>query len=260
MGQPHVGHYGMQLEKGFNNMKKLLILAGLFFLPWAAHAATITQYGTMVITISSGTASATSLAITSTTYSGDNTTTWSMDCKGGNLLVVAYVKPSNTRVTGITYNGVALSYSTETYNTGNSMAGVWYLASPATGSNSIVVSPSGGNFNGGAVCLTGSKISSPIDSASCSTAGGGSGTLGVTWSTTNSGDWLIDAGFSNNGNAMSASGGQTAFWTNTGGVDAYASGAGSTKGPVSSGSQTMSWTATSFAQPSICAVAVNQGP
>ncbi|CAB4132650.1 hypothetical protein UFOVP253_46 [uncultured Caudovirales phage] len=93
--------------------------------------------------------------------------TWShtMAVGSGGILVVApsYANPSAGLITGITYNGVTLtkidsSIANLGVGTGRGVE-LWYLLSPATGANNIVVTASGATapLNGGAISLTGAS-------------------------------------------------------------------------------------------------------
>lgn len=109
---------------------------------------------------------ATTNTATANTFGGSSATTQTMsfDCSGGTLLVVwcSGIIQSNSTITGVTYNGVAM---TSIYNHGeNSGVGkmsMWYLHSPASGSNNIVATLNGTEKSViGAVAFTGTKTSS----------------------------------------------------------------------------------------------------
>lgn len=75
-----------------------------------------------------------------------STLTWSHTCTGDNrLLVVTVGESRNVTVTGVTYNGVALTKAKELDGGGggNDYASIWYLIAPDTGTNDIVVTYSG---------------------------------------------------------------------------------------------------------------------
>lgn len=72
-------------------------------------------------------------------YSGSTSTTktWSHTCSGSNRFLVVQILTNLDRVTGVTYNGVAMTLiykgATDNYST------VYGLIAPATGANDIVV-------------------------------------------------------------------------------------------------------------------------
>jgi hypothetical protein len=84
----------------------------------------------------------------------------------GDLLVASFVSVSNSGdvVTGVTYNGVALTKAVHRSHNSARTAYVWYLASPATGTHDLVISMSVSERAWGSVIsLTGSDTSSPLD-------------------------------------------------------------------------------------------------
>lgn len=97
-------------------------------------------------------------------------------------------------VTGITYNGVALTKITGLNGSGSAndrAISIWYLIAPATGSNNVVISASesvGLRFS--AVSYNGVKQSSPIDVSDTSTATG-SATISNDVTTSTDNDWAI---------------------------------------------------------------------
>jgi hypothetical protein len=72
--------------------------------------------------------------------------TWSHTVAGGNrLLVVAIAKNGFQAVTGVTYNGVAMTNIAE-YGSGLGFTlSMWYLVAPATGTHNVVASPAFGD-------------------------------------------------------------------------------------------------------------------
>lgn len=122
-----------------------------------------------------------SLAVDAISNSGDLTSvssaTWSHTCAGSNLILVVGANArgqksnTNTTVTGVTYNGVALTkIRGDTSDSGDTFRGrseLWYLIAPATGTHSIVVTYTGSvEATGcGAVSFTGAMQSAgAIDS------------------------------------------------------------------------------------------------
>jgi hypothetical protein len=122
----------------------------------------------------------TSLSVDATSNSGEgisvSSDTWSHTCSGSNRILVVgvnargLVSNTNTTVTGVTYNGVALTkIRHDSVDSGDTMRGrteLWYLIAPATGANNIVVTWTGTvDFECcGAISLTGAiQSSSAID-------------------------------------------------------------------------------------------------
>lgn len=106
--------------------------------------------------------------------------TWSHTCTGSNLvLIVGTSTESDTgghtaqTVSGITYNGVALTKIRSDYITDNGTE-LWYLVAPATGANNIVVTMTAvvdGLFGAG-LSFTGVDQSNPIDNHAGTTTTG----------------------------------------------------------------------------------------
>lgn len=68
--------------------------------------------------------------------------TWSHTCTGSDRILWVSVMASSARnITGVTYNGVALTSLTR--SAGTQPMQLWYLIAPATGANNIVVSIDG---------------------------------------------------------------------------------------------------------------------
>lgn len=199
---------------------------------------------------------------TATTGGASPTVTLNVNCQGGNLLVLDYLSSNSgpNLYSSATYAGAALTIATGTINSGGpDQVTIAYLVNPAAGTNALNVTASAGGTGNiiGAICFSGANTSTPIDVANCSTAGGGGGTVSVNLTPTVNNDFLVDDIFNNNTNAITQDASQTLQ------ISQAADGAGqggSTKGPVSASLQTMKWTASSFAQPAICAVAIEPAP
>lgn len=109
--------------------------------------------------------------------------TWSHTCGGTNRILVVGVNArglianTNTTVTGVTYNGVALTKirhdSVDSGDTYRGRSELWYLIAPATGANDIVVTWTGSidYACNGAISLTGIiQSASAIDANNGATA------------------------------------------------------------------------------------------
>lgn len=94
------------------------------------------------------------------------TATLSHTCTGSNRILLVYVYSNNTvkTVTGVTYNGVAMTKLMEGAVT-NQYNAVFYLVAPATGANSIIatISASGTNWGICSASYTGVSQVSPIN-------------------------------------------------------------------------------------------------
>lgn len=140
-------------------------------------------------------------------------------------------------ITGVTFNGVALTQAVQHDNAGvTNSASVWYLDAPASGAHDVVVTATSNAFiRAAAVSLIGAKTG-----GADATAGGSysSATNGKTTSitTTVANCWLFDA-ITDQNNAMTATSPQ---------VDNFDAGdttsRGSYKTDVSAGSNSMDWT------------------
>jgi hypothetical protein len=201
------------------------------------------------------------ITVSSQTWAADaNATsvmTFTINCQGGNLLEVDAINESGFRVTGSTYNGVALTKSTETIDTGGpTYTGIYYLTNPAAGANTVSITfvQAGANKAAGAKCFSGVNTTTPVDVANCSVAGSGGTTITVGLTTTVNNDLLSDSALNNAGNVLT-SGSGTLQWASQGGIGAGKA-AGSTQGPVGIGTTNMTYTASSFAQPVYCAMAI----
>lgn len=84
--------------------------------------------------------------------------TYAVDCTGANILLVGFILSSGTPST-VTYNGVSMTQATSTSTTY-----VYYLVSPASGSNNVVITPSGSTtINSCAVCYSGAETTGQPD-------------------------------------------------------------------------------------------------
>lgn len=164
--------------------------------------------------------------------------TFSHTCSGSSriLIVGVVAEGAHTGITGVTYNGVALTKQTGV-NQGSYSASLWYLVAPATGSNNVVVSVGTNKYlRAGSISLTGAAQSSPIDGSN--TASGVTSTPSVSVTTSVANSWVIDVVESET-QTTAVGGGQTSrFHTASGIVDC----SGSTEPTTSAGAVTMSWT------------------
>lgn len=91
------------------------------------------------------------------TYTGSGTETWAHTCTGTNLILLVGVWSRTTDgLTGVTYNGVAMTLAAKNVAITNSFAYLFYLIAPATGTHNIVVS-STVEMIGSAISYTGAS-------------------------------------------------------------------------------------------------------
>jgi len=126
---------------------------------------------------------------------------WNHTCSGSHRLLVVGVSLSDgsdpgKTITGVTYNGVALTSSAAVHS-GAGTAGyvqLWYLVAPDTGTNSVAVTLStvGANTDllGGSVSFDGVDQSTPVQNFNSATGSGTSASLVITSAT---GDMVVDA-------------------------------------------------------------------
>jgi len=193
-------------------------------------------------------------------WTGSNGTTlsWSHTCTGTDriLLVGAtgyYTSGGPRSVTGITYNGVALTKINSINGTADGISqsnDLWYLVAPATGSNTITITWSGAAqyASGSGMSYTGVAQTSPIDSnatgQSSSTGSGAATSLTLSTTVVNASCWVVGY-VEARGGVISAGTATTLRGKND---SAYTSG-GDSNGTVSTGSQSLQWTSTSGAWP-----------
>lgn len=170
--------------------------------------------------------------------------TFSHTCTGSNLLLLVGVASNSTNgtdVSGVTYNGVAMtligtkaSADNETY--------LFRLVAPAAGANNVVVSFTEDRIiRAGAVSVTGVNQATPIGATGNASGSGTDITVDVTTDTANS--WILDAIASGAGAAhtLTVGAGQTSRWDLNGGAN-NRRGAGSTEPTTTTGAYTMNWT------------------
>ena len=194
----------------------------------------------------------------------DGIYSWSHTCTGANRFLVVGVSMlsvAGSSVTGITYNGVALTKIGHVASVSGAVrAELWGLIAPATGSNTITVTLSTAlDSVGCAVSFTGVHQTSPTEgfnSASATNVGAADATVDVTTVADN--DWVIDC-VATDDTAITVGAGQTQRWNTTG---TLGSGAGSTEGPKSpAGAVTMSWTdVAALATWTISAISIKPAP
>jgi len=135
--------------------------------------------------------------------------TWSHTCAAGAVLIVTVMYQGNHTALSITYNGVAMTKSSAViYDGGDYSASIWYLLSPSSGANDIVITKGNGKpIAGGSISFTGANTSAV---GSHNTASGNDTSATVTVTTTGSGNgYVVDC--VNGINTFTITGGQTAI-------------------------------------------------
>lgn len=110
---------------------------------------------------------------------GVTSRTMAHTCTGTNLFLVSFgsVNSGSDIVSGVTYNGVAMTRSVrQLNNSGTFTMYAYYLIAPATGANNIVWSLSSGDIAVCGISLTGANQSAQPDVSGGSNSGGSSGT------------------------------------------------------------------------------------
>lgn len=196
------------------------------------------------------------LAFDAASNSGDllaaSSATWSHTCTGSNRILVVGVNArgliadTNTTVTGVTYNGVALTkIRHDQIDSGDTMRGrseLWYLIAPDTGANNVIVTFTGATVATvcGAVSFTGAiQGTGAIDANNGFTAQTNTApTVSVTVVSANC--YLVDTIYSRS-DTLAKDASQTTIFAvgaNAGGDDA----AMTYKVSPGTGAQTMAWT------------------
>lgn len=182
------------------------------------------------------TANSTATAATSLTYALNNV--------AGDVLTVGTCvnDGSALHVTGVTYAAVAMTKGVSLVDDSpgsQTETGIWYLASPATGSNNVVVTSNATlNINSGGISFTGANPSSPIGASTTKQQVDGiTNTASLTTSFDNS--MIVDAwGMSGTATLVVVTGtNQTSRWVNSTSRTAM----GSNETTTTAGSYTLAW-------------------
>lgn len=128
-----------------------------------------------------------------------NTASFSHTCTGSDRLLVVSIRTQISGgtdcVTGVTYNGTSMTrINTIRSETNNERGYLYQLVAPATGSNTVTITTTGGpNVVSGALSYTGVAQSSPIDTSGSLSQGSGT-SISVSVTTTVDNDWLVGYG------------------------------------------------------------------
>lgn len=148
---------------------------------------------------------------------GSSPLAWNHTCTGSDrlLLVAVSIGAAVNTITGVTYNGVALTkLITTDFNGSIGVLEIWGLVNPASGTNSISVAFTGSQFMGAsAVSYTGVKQSGLPDASNYTDiAGVSSSSITTAVTTVAATTWIVAATYSNTG-TPSAGTNQTARGT-----------------------------------------------
>ena len=184
--------------------------------------------------------------------------TWShtVTTSGGSVVLVVGVNATGTTTTGVTYNGDAMtSLSTQAYNGATDEVSLWYLISPDTGANNVIVTLAGASAGAqaGSISLTGVDQTDPLDANNCTSGSSANPSVSVT--TVGDNSWLADiVGETSGSTTLTVGGSQTQRWSR---AEITSSGGGSTRGPISPpAATTMTWTIGASGPWAHCAVSL----
>lgn len=136
-----------------------------------------------------------------------STLTWSHTCTGASLLVVTVGESRTVTVTGVTYNGDALTKAIED-NTGTPYASIWYIVNPDEGVHNIIVTYSSAITipRAGGASFIGTDTSSPLGATHNNNGTAQNKSIDIT--TTQAGSVIIDC-VGDIGNIHTPTAGQT---------------------------------------------------
>jgi len=178
------------------------------------------------------------------------TSTWSHTCTGSNLVLIvntgaraAVGNAANMVVSGVTYNGVALTKirSDELDPDSCFRSELWYLVAPATGAHNVVVTWTGALTYAGAASssYTGAQQSSAVIDANAGSSDNSTTTITTSITTVAASCFLVDAVYSRSG-TLTNNASQTLIAGIT--INADDNVGASYKPSVTAGSNSMDWT------------------
>lgn len=160
--------------------------------------------------------------------------TFSHTCTGSNLVLTVFIKIFNTSnvLTGVTYNGVAMTAASSGQDAGSRWSYVYTLINPATGANNVNITTSSATYVGGtSQSYTGCRqtsqpdvVGTPLNTAST--------TVDTTLTTITDNSWLI--GSYNGARAYTAGSGTTSRQFNGSPDQLYSFDSGGAKTPTGS--------------------------
>jgi len=173
---------------------------------------------------------------------GGTSHTFSHTCTGSNLILFVSIgtNSSSDLITGVTYNGVAMTLVDKQQGTSTNYAYLYYLINPTTGAHNVVISASSSTtIYSDSVSYTGVRQSAQPDSKNKGTETGATFTLSTTVVSSNC--WLVSNAIDFDG--ASAGAGTTLR------VQSGASNVGDSNAVVGTGSQSMAWNVSATTNP-----------
>lgn len=187
------------------NRRRFLSALGLLFLTAQTAAAALAVDSRMPSAVGDG-----ATGVTSRSFSFTNT--------AGTLLVCGSVIGNTvvSTITGMTYAGAAMTSAgtAVTWDSGNSVAAVFYKLSPATGANTVAITGTGVGggstaMTSGCISYTGNDTTTPIKTYLTNTGSGTSASVAMTSTTSGNKIWDVAGA----GSSMTADT-QTLSWVN----------------------------------------------
>lgn len=180
------------------------------------------------------------LASTISAQAATTSLTFAHTCTGSDRILFVYAGNivASPNITGVTYNGVAMTEVGHAATQSNEFTYLWVLVAPATGANNVVITANASSkIAGGAISYTGAKQSAQPDSFNTG-VGVAATTLTVSTTVVASGCWLVGAGSTGNGTIAAGTGmTQRANRAGDGTFDAAIT--GDSNGTVATGSQSL---------------------
>lgn len=192
------------------------------------------------------------------TASSASSLTYAFNNVAGNVATVGVsINDQNQTTSTVTYATVGMTRgAVKSDAIASNESSVWYLGSPATGSNNVVVTPDATlNINSGAISLSGADSASPLGSTATGAGVGLSTSLVIT--TANANSIVVDVvGVGGNPGGITVSGtGQTERWDNATSREA----GGSTQTTTTAGNYTSIWDGLAGSAWSAASIEIKEG-
>lgn len=201
------------------------------------------------------------MAIAFDNSTASSSASYSHTCTGSNLILWVHVGSFTATTSSVTYNGVSMTKAVDSGLQDGAYNTLWYLINPATGSNTVAITVSGGSLWGSeAASYTGAKQSGQPDATN--SAYQTSAPLAVSVTTVADNCWVVGGGMDKSGSGVSSAGSGTTQRSQSNNSNAiYDNNAAKTPaGSVTlnladtAGGAHLSWVAASFA-PALAATA-----
>lgn len=192
-------------------------------------------------------ASITLTASSSVHSSFSNSVTWALDCTGAtNAGVLVFISNRNlVNITGVTYNGDALTEEVQSLNSGVDGHEMWSRPASDVGNYNVVISNSGFELHTAyAVCLSGTDQTDIVEATTSVTPSfSGSFTGSVTSLTNNA--WIMTGINTQNARTLTPDGGETELFDEDNPDSSLGQTGVSYLEKATAGSETMGWTLSS---------------